>query len=381
MRVRIARDELRRIRELSQTIKALEREIAQLVTTIAPQLLSEPGFGPLTAAKLVGEIAGALMGCRAVFSPSADALRRCEELVPGIAGRARTVPPGVDVATWRPRPRREALLEAAERLEGDADPARGRPSALDGDVAAALARRDGGALDALAHTYDQEVPDPGAAARLRALADGDGPLVGYLGKLIPQKGVELLLAGARAAVHRPALLIVGFGLHREWLAALDLALLAGDREAVDWLREAGDMPLAAASEPRGETAMPAAFTGRLDHRYAPDVVAAMDVLVVPSVLTEAFGMVAAEGAAAGALPLVARHSGLAEVAGSLETAVERPGLFSFAPGPGAEGRIAEGIDRLLDLDPPEREELRLGVSGSVASLWSWARTAQQLIED
>src|SRR5215216_6541324 len=59
MRVRIARDELRRIRELSQTIKALEREIAQLVAKIAPQLLSEPGFGPLTAAKLVGEIAGA----------------------------------------------------------------------------------------------------------------------------------------------------------------------------------------------------------------------------------------------------------------------------------------------------------------------------------
>ena len=50
---------LRRIRELSQTITALEREIAGLVAQIAPQLLSEPGCGPLTAAKLVGEIAGA----------------------------------------------------------------------------------------------------------------------------------------------------------------------------------------------------------------------------------------------------------------------------------------------------------------------------------
>src|SRR5215210_3056741 len=59
MRVRIARDELRRIGELSRTIKALEREIAGLVATVAPQLLTEPGFGALTAAKLVGEIAGA----------------------------------------------------------------------------------------------------------------------------------------------------------------------------------------------------------------------------------------------------------------------------------------------------------------------------------
>src|ERR687895_867516 len=50
---------LHRIRELSQTIKALEAEIAQLVAQLAPPLLSEPGLGPLTAAKLVGEIAGA----------------------------------------------------------------------------------------------------------------------------------------------------------------------------------------------------------------------------------------------------------------------------------------------------------------------------------
>jgi transposase len=59
MRVRVARDELRGIRELSQTIKTLERDIAQLVAQIAAQLLSEPGVGPVTAAKLVGEIAGA----------------------------------------------------------------------------------------------------------------------------------------------------------------------------------------------------------------------------------------------------------------------------------------------------------------------------------
>ena len=59
MRVRIARDELRRLRELTQAINALESEIAELVGQVAPQLLTEPGFGPLTAAKLVGEIAGA----------------------------------------------------------------------------------------------------------------------------------------------------------------------------------------------------------------------------------------------------------------------------------------------------------------------------------
>ena len=58
-RVRIARDELRRLRELTVAADALEAEIADLVAQVAPQLLAESGFGALTAGKLIGEIAGA----------------------------------------------------------------------------------------------------------------------------------------------------------------------------------------------------------------------------------------------------------------------------------------------------------------------------------
>ncbi len=58
-RVRIARDELRHLRALSQTIDGLETQIAELVAQAAPQLLAEPGLGALTAGKLIGEIAGA----------------------------------------------------------------------------------------------------------------------------------------------------------------------------------------------------------------------------------------------------------------------------------------------------------------------------------
>ena len=65
-------------------------------------------------------------------------------------------------------------------------------------------------------------------------------------------------------------------------------------------------------------------------------------------------MVAAEGAAAGALPVVARHSGLAEIATALEADVGRPGLFSFEPGEGSVARLADAIDRLLSLPAEER---------------------------
>ena len=122
------------------------------------------------------------------------------------------------------------------------------------------------------------------------------------------------------------------------------------------------------------------FTGRLDHRYAPGAVAAMDVLVVPSILDEAFGMVAAEGAAAGVLPLVARHSGLAEVAAALEAEVGRPGLFSFEPGPGAAARLASGLDRLLSLAARRARGPPTCGQRVRRREWSWERTASALLD-
>src|SRR5207342_731350 len=59
------------------------------------------------------------------------------------------------------------------------------------------------------------------------------------------------------------------------------------------------------------------FAGRLEHGELVDLLPACEALVVPSTFPVAFGMVAAEAAACGAWPLVAWHSGLAEVAADL----------------------------------------------------------------
>lgn len=320
-----------------------------------------------------------LSGARAVVGGTRDVLRRLTELVPGTRDRARVIPPGLDAHRFRPLERSTALERTAEALEREAAPG-GRPSELDDAVARAIGERDGEALERLAHAYDQEVPDRDAADRLRLLAARDRPLVGTFGKLIPQKGVELVLAGAGLSAYEPDVLVVGFGLHREWLVALWSALRAGDRDAVAWLVEAGGMPPEVARvDAMAREDRIVAFTGRLDHRFAPGALAAMDVLVVPSILAEAFGMVAVEGAAAGALPLVARHSGLAEVAEELETAVGAPGLFSFEPGDGAVARLAAGIDRLLGIPEDERRELAERVAAVTARTWSWTRTARELL--
>ena len=59
MRVRIALEQVRRCRELTREVRALEREISALMRALAPELLALPGCSALSAAQLVGQVAGA----------------------------------------------------------------------------------------------------------------------------------------------------------------------------------------------------------------------------------------------------------------------------------------------------------------------------------
>jgi glycosyltransferase involved in cell wall biosynthesis len=311
---------------------------------------------------------------------SRDVLDRALAFAPNPPPRAEVIPPGVDVERFRPRSRREALEEAAALLEEDSRSGHGRPDDMSSRVAAAMGG-DPDRLTLLADEYDQNEPDQGAAHRLRQLASVEGPIVAYLGKLIPEKGVELLI---QALARLPDLghgLVIGFGRHREWLQALVQALEEGG-SALEWVRSRSGLQIEPA--PDRVSGAPSlagriTFTGRLDHRYAPLALAGVDILVVPSVIPEAFGMVTAEGAAAGCLPVVARHSGLAEVAETLEAHVARPGAFSFEPGPGAVERIAAAIRSLLSLPPEDRGGLRRQVSAFARSTWTWARTTELLL--
>ena len=56
--VRICRELVRRCAELSRREREFERELSALLRREAPQLLALPGCGPLTAAKLIAEVAG-----------------------------------------------------------------------------------------------------------------------------------------------------------------------------------------------------------------------------------------------------------------------------------------------------------------------------------
>ena len=118
----------------------------------------------------------------------------------------------------------------------------------------------------------------------------------------------------------------------------------------------------------------------LEHRHLVHLLPLADVTVVPSIFPEAFGMVAAEAAAAGSPPLVARHSGLAEIAEGLEAEypAEYRHLASFANGDAAD--LAAKLDELLALPPAARAELGAAARRAAVERWSWTSVATRLLE-
>jgi glycosyltransferase involved in cell wall biosynthesis len=297
---------------------------------------------------------------------------------PATNAKVRLGPPGVDTRLFSPIPPSERTL-ALEALAA-------RLRELDEPTAGS--------------SWDR---DPVAAAdAVDWFAEGDGPRAIFVGKLIVSKGVDLLLA-AWPLVHAghpgARLLIVGFGGLDPVLRNVSERLAAGDlgplRELAEHgrgLEEGEDERLAMLSAflealPDGyESAARAAagsveFAGRLEHHEVAVPVASSDSLVFPSTFPEAFGMVAAEAASTGALPVSAAHSGAAEVSQAL--ADDLPGaangLVSFELRDDAVEAIAARLNGWLDLDQPDRIAASASLRETVERLWSWESVARGVI--
>jgi glycosyltransferase involved in cell wall biosynthesis len=249
-----------------------------------------------------------------VFVGSAH-IRAVLEDVVGHIDRVQEVPPGVDVEEFHPESRADALAGLLEE-----------------------ARRD-------QVGEGERHPDPGNARRFARFFADDAPTVIYFGKLIENKGVQVLFEAMRGLDVRAV--IVGFGDYRDTLEA---------------------------QAPPGTL-----FTGALEHRHLVHLLPLCDVAVVPSIFPEAFGMVAAEAAAAGVPPVVADHSGLAEVAAGIARAYpsERAGFVAFPNGDAV--ALHARLRDLLALPVAERRALGLAARGAVERSWSWSRVAERLL--
>ncbi|WP_435090028.1 glycosyltransferase family 4 protein [Micromonospora aurantiaca (nom. illeg.)] len=180
-----------------------------------------------------------------------------------------------------------------------------------------------------------------AAARARFAADG--PLVTFAGRLVYEKGVQHLLAGLpRLRDRHPGLrtVIVGDGPYKAELEA-----------------EVHRLGL-------GATVSMPGFLGGTD---LPAVMAASDCFAVPSIY-EPFGMVALEGAAAGAPLAVARTGGLAEIV--------EPGVTGMTFAPHDPDGLAEAVHTLLS-DRDRARALARRARTMVHEQYGWAAIASR----
>jgi glycosyltransferase involved in cell wall biosynthesis len=305
---------------------------------------------------------------------------------PALPARTRLGPPGVDVALFTPREpdaAAEGLAALVDRLGAAATaPDAGGPSSFSRDAGEAAA----------------------ALARLDPAADRH---VAFVGKLIVSKGVDLLAAAwplVLAAVPDARLVVVGFGAYRDAVERLLGALAAGDLDAVAALAAQGraaeggpHAPLhhlqaflddLAAAPDRGAYLAAArglpdrvVLTGRLEHDELAPLLACCEAEVVPSTFPEAFGMVAAEGAACGALPIVARHSGLEEVAAILAPTLPEPARpwLTFDRGPAAVRELAAAIVAWLQAPQDVRDATRAALVATAQARFSWAGVADGVL--
>ncbi|MEU4480241.1 glycosyltransferase family 4 protein [Micromonospora sp. NPDC023966] len=182
---------------------------------------------------------------------------------------------------------------------------------------------------------------PRAVSAARARFAGAGPLVGYAGRLVYEKGVQHLMHAVPYLRDRhPGLRVViaGDGPYRE--------------ELVDQAR-------------RLHLTDTVQFAGFLDAADLPAVLGATDATVVPS-LYEPFGMIALEAAAAGAPLAVAETGGLAEIV--------EPGVTGVTFPHGDPDALAGAVDRLLGDEVFARRVARRART-MVAERYAWSAIA------
>jgi glycosyltransferase involved in cell wall biosynthesis len=370
------------VRGVAEAVNGIDAALANHLV-MGPAILARAGIGPF-AAKIHGSAleytvkphprflpyaeegmraaSGVLVGSR----HTAESLWAALSEVTDLPAKTRLGPPGVNTKTFRP-----------------GGPGRGGASC----------------------TFSAEQARLSSAAAPKKLSGTPArppSRIVYVGKLIVSKGVDLLIAAwplVRAEHPEAELRIAGFGEYEDGLRTLLAALDRGDlddaREVVrlGWALEGGEEkpltilsafladPPSGYAEAARATAGSVEFIGRLEHDEVAELLPKAEALVMPSTFPEAFGMVAVEAAACGALPVSAGHSGMLEVSRQLAAALPESAaeLTSFAVEPGAVEAIADRLNRWLALPVGERERAREALVETVARLWSWEGVARGVL--
>ncbi len=299
-----------------------------------------------------------------------------------LPAKTRLAPPGVDIERFRPREEAVSRTDSIERLIAEIS-----------------------ASDRAAGDFGKD--DEAALSALKGFAATEGSRVVYVGKLLVNKGVDLLLAAWPVVVDGlvtdgrqiPRLLVVGFGSFEEGLQDLWSSIQSGDLDSAsstaqrgrelegeqsggklrilsDFLRD----PPEGYAEMGRVAADSVLWAGRLDHDEVAEVLPASDALVMPSTFPEAFGMVAAEAAACGVPFVSADHSGMLEVSKRLGEALdpEDAPFLSFSVESDAIEQLAACLLHWLRMEPAEQARISERLASAASDSYSWPAMAAAL---
>jgi glycosyltransferase involved in cell wall biosynthesis len=171
------------------------------------------------------------------------------------------------------------------------------------------------------------------------------PIVAFAGRLLHQKGVDLLLRAASSIDARPSIAVIGEGPER-----VRLEQLARELGILDRTR----------------------FLPLVPHGTMPELLAAIDVLVLPSrtlpKLKEQFGRILIEGMAAGCVVLGSSSGAIPEVIGEGGLVFEEENVAS----------LAAAIRRVLK-DKELAKTLRLRGRRRVEENYTWDAVADRVV--
>jgi len=221
----------------------------------------------------------------------------------------------------------------------------------------------------------------------------------YLGKLIPQKGVHLILATFMEALAQDQdlhLTLTAFGKYREHLALMVRALQKGNRNLLDQILKLDpffeDLRRYYAHQKDEyfdklshhpsiqKISQRILFTGKLQHEELSNVLPFMDILFMPSLLPEAFGLVAIEAMACGVFPVMSYFSGMKDIVDTASKYLD-PNLMNLMKidmeNPLLD--LQKRFPALLDLARKKDASLRNTLRKIVAENFTWNSVANQAV--
>jgi glycosyltransferase involved in cell wall biosynthesis len=349
-----------------------------------------------------------LRGCSAIIVLNPDGARRVLALDSGLASRLIEIPGGVDTEAFEPvchagRAREVRELFALLATDADGCPVPqgdlGTEELLGGDPTPAEVAAW---MDRTQRSFDPMHWGPGLTDRLAAIGWDSEPIVAFVGKLMVDKGVHVLLAAAPLILQEfptARFLIIGGGPFRAGLVLLATALernrtvpLAALQAAMTVL-EPGNVGLdhitGFLNEAAGSCAYPGhllrgrvVFAGPVSQGLLCRLLPLAHVNVIPSLVPEALPLVFLEALASGVVPVCAEAGGLADMAGRLAARLpELDGYLTVRPEPATMATdFARQVRFLLRRmgHPQAAETVRTRCRAFVEEEYSWHNVARRL---